>query len=289
MNLELERWLGNGLQHSCDILIVNDSSESNIIKESNLILAGDSLRVIENGKNLGYAKSFMTLLQNINTNYGLVLADDDELDLDNIKLLIAFLGTSNSPLIRTQWRGIDGSHVYPENKKAIILREIPHYFNHAPGIVYRRDIINNYLHFLDDQIEITNNLWVKFYPQVVLSYLVNANSELLYIPLSTGGYSQIGPQETDLKDSEGRDYSDSYVQFKVRLDMIRTLRLMKSDPYLSLIRYKLFIHTFVIWLKSFGLAKANYLNNRNIESNYHKLSIFYYDARSLFVALFGRP
>ena len=288
LNIELARLLKNDLQSSCDILIVNDSSERNIIEESNLNLAGDSLRIIENGQNLGYAKSYLTLLKNVQTKYGLVIADDDELNLNNLGTLIDFLETSNFPLIRTQWLGVDGLTTYPEFQKIIMSRDIPHFFNHAPGIVYRKDAINTHLKFLREQIEKTRNSWVEFYPQVVLTYLISSESELLYIPILTGGYSRLGPQETDLKDSEGRDYSDSQVQFKVRLDMLWTLRLLAKETHLPIIRYKMFRNIFFTWLQSFGLIRLNYIRNRNATSKYRGLSLIYSDTKSLFGTLLRR-
>jgi hypothetical protein len=288
LNTELARLLEGNLQSSCDILIVNDSSERNIVEDSNLNMAGDSLRVIENGQNLGYAQSYLTLLQNVRTKYGLVIADDDELNLDNLGMLIDFLKTSDLPLIRTQWRGVDGLSTYPKYQKVVTSRDIPHFFNHAPGIVYRKDAITTHLNFLRNQIEKTRNYWIEFYPQVVLAFLISSESELLYLPVQTGGYSQLGPQETDLKDSEGRDYSDSQVQFKVRLDMLKMLRLIAKETHLPIIRYKMFGNILFTWLKSFGLIRLNYLSSKRDDSRNFKLTVLTSDFRSLFGALVGR-
>lgn len=288
LNTELARLLENNLQSICDILIVNDSSKRNIIEGSNLDVAGDSLRVIENGQNLGYAKSYLTLLQNVKTKYGLIMADDDELDINNLRMLIDFLKTSNSPLIRTQWRGVDGLSTYPEFQKVVTSRDIPHFFNHAPGIVYKNNVINPHLNFLRNQMEKQRNSWIEFYPQVVLAYLISSESELLYLPILTGGYSQLGPQETDLKDSEGRDYLDSQVQFKVRLDMLRMLRLIAKETQLSIIRYKMLGNILFTWLQSFGLIRLNYLSRKRDDSRNFQLIVLASDLRSLFGALLGR-
>jgi hypothetical protein len=118
--------------------------------------------------------------------------------------------------------------------------------------------------------------------------LVSSESELLYLPVQTGGYSQLGPQETDLKDSEGRDYSDSQVQFKVRLDMLKMLRIIAKETHLPIVRYKMFGNILFTWLQSFGLIRINYLSREKDESSDLKLAVLTSDLRSLFGALLGR-
>jgi hypothetical protein len=169
-----------------------------------------------------------------------------------------------------------------------VSRDIPHFFNHAPGIVYRKDAITTHLNFLRNQIEKTKNYWIEFYPQVVLAHLISSESELLYLPVLTGGYSQLGPEETDLKDSEGRDYSDSQVQFKVRLDMLQMLRFIAKETHLPIIRYKMLGYVFFTWLQSFGLIRINHLSRKKVDPRNLKLTALTSDLRSLFGALLGR-
>jgi hypothetical protein len=212
----------------CKLLIINDS-------DTKLNLSGylnsefeNEVQVIENGMNLGYARTFAKILVNCDTEYCLVMADDDDFVISGIIELSRKLGENDAAILVTQWIGRDQSPSKKLQIGRLSILDIRTAFNHAPGIVYRVSRTKQFVPQLEDELQ-RSNVLAQFFPQVLLAYIVSIEQPIHFVDIITGGYSEELHQKSDLTDGFGRGYTDKSISIPIELALIEFLSRLQQD------------------------------------------------------------
>lgn len=219
LNAELLRWSKANLDNYLNVVVVNDSGVEKILSDEVMDSFNGKVKIINHGENRGYAQAFYSILKNCQTEYCLVIADDDLLNIDNAIKLTQIIDSLSSDILVLEWSSSEGQDIKKLPKGKVRFSEIRHAMNHAPGILYKRSTVLPILESLLEGAKQFNDA-AFFFPQVLLAYKTYLVGEIEFSPLVIGGYRKEGPVMSDLKDSEGRSYGVLDVQFKIRKTMI---------------------------------------------------------------------
>lgn len=189
-----------------NVLIVDDGQEKKIKKHflNNFSEFAHDIQIHENPGNLGYAATFLRILQECKTEYLLMMADDDFINPESIKYLISDIENINPDFISPQFfinskleRGVNES-------REIAIHEYRSCCNHAPGLVYKISSCKPYLDNLLDRLK-QGKTDVIMYPQVtVVIHLLHAKKKCIWLNYPTAYEGSNLP--SGLKDSDGSNY-----------------------------------------------------------------------------------
>jgi hypothetical protein len=158
-----------------EAVIIDDGSCDGTVEALDDVGDVDGLRILANRTNLGYARTFLRLFEKCRTEYLLVTADDDLLDLGAIPSLWAWLQEERPDLASTQWRRGTGE-LYRGHRESGPLdpRDFRAFAGHAPGLVYRVDACRSALAVLRDLLDDGSEIAIT-YPQLVVTVAMAAS------------------------------------------------------------------------------------------------------------------
>jgi glycosyltransferase involved in cell wall biosynthesis len=146
-----------------DLVVVDDGSSDGTCDA----LAGMT-RVVNHERNLGYPAAFIRLFEECRTDYLLITADDDWVDVAALAELDRFLQSETPDFVSTQWTFGDGTLFRGRHHAgAIKPREFRSAANHAPGLVYRVAACRLALDFLRERLVESSEI-ARVYPQIVV-------------------------------------------------------------------------------------------------------------------------
>lgn len=222
LNQELVRWLNGNLQDYVEFLVVNDSEHFQILEQAVVSRSRGEVKIINHKRNLGYVQAFQSMLENSNTEYCLITADDDRLNISKLIDVARELDTFSADIVVFEWLSVEGREIKRLPAGNIEFESLRHALNHAPGIMYKKSTVLPVLRSITIDSS-ANSYAFRFFPQVLLAYNVFLKGEIKFVPIPVGGYCPEGPSLSDLKDLNGKGYSDSEVQFKIKTSMIEFL------------------------------------------------------------------
>jgi glycosyltransferase involved in cell wall biosynthesis len=227
LNQELVRWLDGNLQDYVEFLVVNDSERLQILEPAVVSWPRSEVKLINHKRNLGYSEAFQSMLENCNTEYCLITADDDRLNISNLIDIARKIDTCSADIVAFEWLSVDGTEIKRLPAGNIEFESLRHALNHAPGIMYKRSTVLPVLRSISIKFG-GNSYAFRFFPQVLLAYKVFLKGKIKFVPIPVGGYRQEGPAPSDLKDSNGKGYGDAEVQIEIKTSMIEFLLNLKK-------------------------------------------------------------
>lgn len=193
-----------------NLIVIDDGSSDETFIELNKIEipVGVNVRFIKQ-ENRGLAATFLRFFSECETEYLLMMADDDKIIGDGIEQLIKFLTETKPDFASTIWLDTDSQTIFRGQTVATTLKtnEIRRAADHAPGLVYRvasfAEAIGNF------EIELEKKSYAAYiFPQVVLVFFLSLYSDKLWwCPIKSGGFNVKGAETSGLRDKSGNHWS----------------------------------------------------------------------------------
>ena len=184
------------------LIILNDCPESII---ENLNNEKKQIFYFQNKTNLGYAKSFIKLLELSKSDYVLMSSDDDEINYDELKLLFNYLQKNDSEFISTIYKIKNKVYRGKEGDNEIFQSRIRAASNHAPGLIYKTDFLKSKIDKLSSRIDKRCYMSIM-YPQVIMAYLIKFDGGKLFWN-STNPVSEGENLISNLSYDDGKTYT----------------------------------------------------------------------------------
>lgn len=194
--------ISQGIHDLVELLIIDDGPTTDIIEF--IEPYQEFIKLIQHKQNKGYAMTFIECVEVCQTEYLIMMVDDDRLIRKGIEEVLQFLENNSPDFISTVWLRNDKIHRGQKEIKNVSIKNIGQASIHAPGLIYKVKTTKENLFFLKERL--SKNCTTTFYmPQVVLVYLMKLkNKECIWHPafLSKEGDGV----ESNLKDSSGDYY-----------------------------------------------------------------------------------
>lgn len=186
-----------------EVLVINDGEIDPFRKVHQLF--SDKFKIIDNERNLGYAKNFCKIFENVATPYTMVMADDDFVEINSLPVILNQLKSLQSDFFSTIWLNKDGKiQRGRESAREIEAKEFRPAAAHAPGLIYNTGSVVELLPYilgrLDQGCYLTHT-----YPQVVylMCLLLTGKSGMwLDIVAAREGFKM----KSGIKDPSGEGY-----------------------------------------------------------------------------------
>lgn len=188
-----------------DVVVIDDGGSDgtyDLLRDDPVVAS--RVRVLENSVNLGYARTFARLFRECDTEYLMLMADDDVVLMDNLQALLEHLERERPAFVSPQF--VRESRVSRGRNTTGIIepRDFLKASAHAPGLVYRVDDCRPALDELLERVD-AEEVDARVYPQVhiVMRLLLAARAcQWLAVPtVEEGAYRPSG-----IRDAAGSAY-----------------------------------------------------------------------------------
>lgn len=157
--------------YDLEILVVDDSGNHEINTRiealAKKILATCKYKIVKNQVNLGYPKTYIRLFEECQTDYIMIVADDDFVIEDGLNQVARFLEAVSPTFVTPQWL-LDGKvHRGMTETRPINIAEFIDCSGHAPGLIYKVQEARKHLGKLAVLID-NKCAFTLTYPQTVL-------------------------------------------------------------------------------------------------------------------------
>ena len=168
------------------IKVLTRAKEQNVLLDFALIVIDDgpsvslqnlvrkkfpSVNFHKHKTNMGFARSFIDLLNSCSTEYLMISADDDFLHHSGLHSAEQFLKRNECDLLSTQWLRNGKIHRGRRSVLPIGYSQLRPATNHAPGLIFNVESALRHATFLNKLLD-TENYAAQTYPQVILAYLM---------------------------------------------------------------------------------------------------------------------
>jgi len=189
----------------------------------------DNLNVFRNDTNQGYARTLIRALSEGDTDWVMMVADDDVFapEPHQLQELVTWLQVEDPDFVCTQWLTSDGQLYRGKHSTEPIpdwrLRQAA---SHAPGLIYRSSSVRQALPLLSRELERGSDA-ALVYPQVVLlAQMIAAGGKAMYWPGSLVREGSALP--SGIRDVKGRKYSSAASRLSQAFAFDRLYRQMEQ-------------------------------------------------------------
>lgn len=216
-----------GLDDTLEVLVINDGEIDGFRKVHELY--SQSFRIFDNEQNLGYAKNFCKIFENINTPYTMLMADDDIVEIDSVLAILDKLDSYQSDFFSTIWLDKNGKKARGREVTRIIeAKEFRPAAAHAPGLIYKTSSVIEFLPYLYSRL--TKGCYLTHtYPQVVYLICLLLNDKVgmwLDIVAAREGFKM----KSGIKDPGGEGYGSITSRLMQAVSVVQILSdFNKSD------------------------------------------------------------
>lgn len=236
------------------ILVIDDGSIDSTKKifeeksfQSNA--APGAVRYLRNEKNIGYPKTFIRLFQECETEYLLILADDNLVFEDGLLNAVQVIKSKKPSLLSSPW--VQGGKISHRTWKRrspdgpIAIADFFRSSDHAPGLIYDCKKSKKYLGEIEKRIA-SNCSFTAVFPQVALSlnlFLNEGNCYYTSRPVGTEGPAHPSGI-TDAAGQHWRTYRSLLRQAADLDEYIATLPTLTDKKIISMAAQKYYINYF---------------------------------------------
>tara|TARA_B100000035_G_C20973150_1_gene541973 strand:- start:248 stop:1183 length:936 start_codon:yes stop_codon:yes gene_type:complete len=216
-----------------NILILDDGSTDNTLEKIQGFESHNNIQVIANPTNLGVAKTFIRCFDECNTEYLIMMTDDDLFLKDGLIQTLEDIKLHNPDFIATTFKTTQ-NYKSRNYKKISLLGFLDIWVaaKHSPGLVYKTSAMNCAKDILLDNLN-RKNLAAYFFPQIILLTLMKANNlKLICSPSIIAVKDYTKSQSSQLVDELGASY--------LSLSNVIKRHLSFTEFYKSLIDNQLF-------------------------------------------------
>lgn len=197
-----------------NVLIIDDGGVPNNELIEYVNQCDTHFKIVSNEVNLGYAKTFVKILELTNSKYLIMLEDDGEIKINEFSQMIDFLKQSDFIFASTPFNYNNDEfsgpqYIRTEFNSNLKIWEFKLAAGHAPGLIYNSKYFKSSIDLLKE-FNIENSSYFNFYPQLVfyiLTYSINeiksVDFRFLNIEIATVGRFE---QPSGLMDLTGSKY-----------------------------------------------------------------------------------
>lgn len=205
------------LRQPIPIYILDDGSTSPVQLRAIDTVDPRNTKLIKNSTNLGYARNFVKLFSVVETEYVVVLADDDKFIAGNFERLVSELSWFGAGFVITPFLNQKKKVRPRSDSRNISLHNFLDFSTHAPGLIYNRNVVLKYLPLLEVQLD-NRNAFALTYPQCMLFFFALKEGEVFkYVDFDLVTQGANFPSK--IQDSSGFWYG----QFESRLSQFSGL------------------------------------------------------------------
>jgi glycosyltransferase involved in cell wall biosynthesis len=221
----------SGLNLIEEVLIVNDGYDEATMSKSFNSESKIPIRVVSNKYEKGFARAFVTLIEEVKTEYFIFMTDDDVLNIDHISHILNHIQHSKPAIISPSWLGSNSYPLRSCGKNTVIsMSTLLKYTAHAPGLVFNTALCKGSIEQLKSIIN-ENIYFSLMYPQVILGgLLLKSSQQLVAIPLIIGKDNH--DIDTGLVSDDGSAYFTFYSR-SIQLASLDKLGRSKNSLYLD--------------------------------------------------------
>lgn len=188
---------------SYKVLVIDDGSTDGTYEYLNGLNLDPNIFRIITRPNVGYAQTFLDLLESSSTEWVLVTADDDDFNLEALNLLHPYFALPECSVVVTNWEYKDGTiHRGGRGERLLTASDLEQTM-HAPGIAYRPSMLKasrlKLKFFLDQKSEAA-----FFYPQVLIAAHSITARGAIFAPITV--VREINEFTSGLISTTGRNY-----------------------------------------------------------------------------------
>jgi hypothetical protein len=190
----------------------------------------DNLRILRNDTNQGYARTLIRALSECDTEWVMLVADDDVFAPDprQLQALMTWLHEEDPDFVCTQWLTSDGRLYRGRNStEPIPDKSLRQAASPAPGLIYRSAFVRRALPTLQRELDRGSDA-ALVYPQVVLlAQMIAAGGKAMYWSGSLVREGSAMP--SGIRDARGRRYSSPASRLSQALAFDRLFRQMERE------------------------------------------------------------
>lgn len=208
-------------------LVVDDGSSDSTLDALGALQSAPDLRLVRNEANRGYARTLLRIFEECETDYVMVVADDDDLEPDEFASLIRWLGDVQPDFASTQW--LRGTELYRGSTETRLIRPLEYHScaAHASGLVWRISALQRPLSILKSRLEERSEI-AETYPQLVLvTSLFAAGAEMWWWARSPAREGE-SPAPSGIVGMTGTHYSHPTSRLLQQTSMMMHLRSLEA-------------------------------------------------------------
>jgi glycosyltransferase involved in cell wall biosynthesis len=185
------------------VLVIDDGSSDGTFEFlTGLNLNPEVFRIITR-PNIGYAATFLELLEYSSTEWILVTSDDDDIDLNALNSLQKMFMLPDCSVVVTNWEYKDGTVARGGQSERLLLGTDLDQTMHAPGIAYRPSMLKDPMLKLNLFLG-ENSEAAFFYPQVIIAAYSIAARGAMFSPVTV--VREIDEFPSGLISASGKNY-----------------------------------------------------------------------------------
>lgn len=209
------------------VLVVDDGSVDGTY-ERLLPYVTRGVRVLRNETNRGYARTFVRALRESRTEWVLLTADDDRIDLARLPELTRWLQAEDPDFVSTRTEFASGDTVVRRGRVVsgpIATGDFYAVASHAPGLIYRVSEACASLRLLEEELERCSDAAIV-YPQVIVAMQLIVGARAMWWEGTLVYEGEALP--SGIIDQAGRAYQDPGARLSQTLAFDHLLRRMVS-------------------------------------------------------------
>ena len=197
----------------CCVLVIDDGSSGlneDFLDAKNLPIdfLEQKLRYVKNHQNIGYPRTFIRLFEECQTDYLLILSDDNLLLEDGFLKAVEHMKLLRPSFMSSPWmQGSGIAHRTWKRNSPDAVIGVADFFrssDHAPGLIYDCAKAKKYLHTIENRIDLRCSFTAVF-PQVNLALnLLLHEDNCRYFAKPIGTENSLRP--SGIKDTSGQDW-----------------------------------------------------------------------------------
>lgn len=221
----ISRLLADGAADFAKILVIDDGP----LPETQAAMAKfPEIDLIVHAENTGYPRTYIDLFRQCETDFIVMMADDDEIFLEAVRSALAFAQSNGADFVSPR-RTIRGKGGWGRDSNARILpAEAKQAAWHAPGLLYRTEAAVPYLEALSERLG-KDCYIAKTWPQLVVAYHLILNGHKCYWHPETTA-DLVDDMASDLFDADGSHYSSMIGHIKEHFGQIAFLSDLTEHP-----------------------------------------------------------
>ena len=220
VTLLLNEIISSDLIKKVKVFVADDGSEDNTYDILSLKFIENDITIVKYSSNIGIAAGYLKFIELCDTDYFMLMADDDTLNKDGIFKLISFINKVSPAVVSTAWGRLDINNNWVDisrskkNNSEIKLKDIRGATNHSPGVVFNTIIATKYIGIMNKRLH--NKCYATtIYPAVVLSLLIAfSHNKCRWFGELTGGYRSSGALPSNLVDQDGDEWGSFIGRWK---------------------------------------------------------------------------
>jgi glycosyltransferase involved in cell wall biosynthesis len=264
--LLLNEIISSDLMHVVKIFVADDGSDDGTYEKLISKYSEEKITIIRHSPNVGISAGYLHFIELCDTDYFMIMADDDTIREEGVMDLISFLKDEKPYCVSTAWSSIDCNGIwmepsrYKKGNPIIKLKDIRGATNHSPGVVFCTSVALKYVHIMKERLG--NKCYATtMYPVAVLAlFIASSNNNCRWFSEVVGGYRASGALSSNLVDNDGNTWNSFVGRWKEQesfTDIYKYIYTISDDKIKPMILQLLELHKLHFYYRIEEALKSN--------------------------------